>query len=91
MQNGITDDEAVSIACEACNGDGVLDKRHGFEYGLVVCPCCNTGEELTIKEATTTQAESKQLICPECNCTNIEIRHKEQSFKCKDCNEGWAN
>lgn len=33
----------------------------------------------------------EQLVCPECKSSNIEIRHKQQSFKCNDCKEGWAN
>lgn len=35
--------------------------------------------------------KSEELVCPECKSSNIEIRHKEQSFKCNDCKEGWAN
>ena len=34
---------------------------------------------------------SEHLICPYCKGKNIEIRHREQSFRCKDCLEGWAN
>lgn len=34
---------------------------------------------------------SGQLVCPHCKRKNIEIHHKSQSFKCKDCKEGWAN
>lgn len=34
---------------------------------------------------------SEQLVCPNCKGKNIEIRHREQSFRCKDCKEGWAN
>ena len=34
---------------------------------------------------------SEQLVCPHCKRKNIEIQHKSQSFKCKDCKEGWAN
>ena len=35
--------------------------------------------------------QSKQLACPNCKGKNIEIRHREQSFRCIDCKEGWAN
>jgi len=35
--------------------------------------------------------QSEQLVCPYCKGKNIEIRHREQSFKCIDCKEGWAN
>ena len=34
---------------------------------------------------------SEQLVCPNCKGKNIEIRHREQSFRCIDCKEGWAN
>jgi len=34
---------------------------------------------------------SEQLVCPYCKGKNIEIRHREQSFRCVDCKEGWAN
>ena len=34
---------------------------------------------------------SEHLICPYCKGKNIEIRHREQSFRCIDCKEGWAN
>ena len=34
---------------------------------------------------------SEQLSCPNCKGKNIEIRHREQSFRCIDCKEGWAN
>jgi hypothetical protein len=34
---------------------------------------------------------SEQLVCPYCKGKNIEIRHREQSFRCIDCKEGWAN
>jgi transposase-like protein len=34
---------------------------------------------------------SEQLVCPACKSRNIEIRHKQQSFRCNDCKEGWAN
>lgn len=34
---------------------------------------------------------SEQLVCPACKSRNIEIRHKQQSFRCRACNEGWAN
>ena len=35
--------------------------------------------------------QSEQLSCPNCKGKNIEIRHREQSFRCIDCKEGWAN
>ena len=35
--------------------------------------------------------QSEQLVCPYCKGKNIEIRHREQSFRCIDCKEGWAN
>ena len=35
--------------------------------------------------------QSEQLVCPNCKGKNIEIRHREQSFRCIDCKEGWAN
>ena len=34
---------------------------------------------------------SDKLVCPYCKGKNIEIRHREQSFRCVDCKEGWAN
>ena len=34
---------------------------------------------------------SEQLVCPYCKGKNIEIRHREQSFRCIDCKEGLAN
>ena len=33
---------------------------------------------------------SEQLVCPFCKSLLIEVRHREQSFKCKSCKEGWA-
>ena len=40
---------------------------------------------------STVVGRSEQLICPYCKGKNIEIRHREQSFRCIDCKEGWAN
>lgn len=37
--------QSFTHICKACNGDGVLDKRHGFAYGSVLCPCCGGGSE----------------------------------------------
>ena len=34
---------------------------------------------------------SKHLTCPYCKSKKIEINHKAQSFRCMNCEEGWAN
>ena len=34
---------------------------------------------------------SKYLTCPNCKSKNIEINHKAQSFRCINCEEGWAS
>jgi len=37
------------------------------------------------------KGKADPLICPGCGSRNIDINHNSQSFKCKDCFDGWAD
>jgi len=54
-----------------------------------ICQSVVSGIDVLLNE--TQRAIMQGKICPYCKGKNIEIRHREQSFRCVDCKEGWAN
>ena len=68
------------------NGKYLTDKEDGFRQGVEWAL-----EQVKNCSIPAVVGRSEQLVCPNCKGKNIEIRHREQSFRCIDCKEGWAN
>lgn len=66
-------------------------KNTNYKIHMLARELPNIGELVKNLATPDVVGQSEQVVCPDCKGRNIEVRHREQSFRCKDCKEGWAN